>query len=292
MKSTTSSIILTSLSLSSTTSAFSFMAGGNTSTRLASTVAGDFFVEDVVQQSTNSGVITDPLSLYPKNSQERNMGVIEPLEASLEQDRTIIDPLSLYQDRSEVTNDVVMSQSLPFLKQPMHLDGSLPGDRGFDPFNLAAANGDASTLNWYREAELKHGRIAMLATVGWAVSELSHNSIASTFGLPSILDSSDKVPSVLNGGLDRINPFFWMEVICVAAVLEFISIKNDFVANGTPGAFNFDPLGIAGNTAFEKFDKKEAELFNGRLAMLAITGFAIQEFTIHDAIIHQLPSFF
>lgn len=267
------------------------MARGNvkTNSQLASSPTpnvGEEIVVDEIQPSTEDAIITDPLGLYPKNSEEWTTG-----EPPLGNDRTVSDPLNLYQDKSEVSTDVVMSKSIPFLKQPAHLTGILPGDRGFDPLNLAASNDSVLNLNWYREAELKHARIAMLATVGWAVSELSHNSIASTLGLDSILDSSDKVPSVLNGGLGQINPYFWLEVICAAAVLEFISIKNGFV-NGKPGEFNFDPLGLGGNTDEQKFYNKEAELFNGRLAMLAITGFAIQEFAVNDAVVNQTPFFF
>ena len=34
---------------------------------------------------------------------------------------------------------------------------------------------------------------------------------------------------------------------------------------------------------------KEAELFYGRLGMLAITGFAVQEFFLHSAVVNQMP---
>ena len=45
------------------------------------------------------------------------------------------------------------------------------GNKGFDPLNCAT---DIATLKKYREAEIKHGRSAMLATVGWPISELFH----------------------------------------------------------------------------------------------------------------------
>jgi len=37
---------------------------------------------------------------------------------------------------------------------------------------------------------------------------------------------------------------------------------------------------------------EEGELFNGRLAMLAITGFAIQESFLNSAVVDQIPIFF
>ncbi|KAG7359964.1 chlorophyll A-B binding protein [Nitzschia inconspicua] len=165
------------------------------------------------------------------------------------------------------------------------LDGSLPGDRGFDPFNFAS---DASALQWYRDSELRHARIAMLAAVGWPLAELFHKGIASNFGLESALTEADKVPSVLNGGLGMTSPLFWVGAICATAALEFISTKSQ---NST-GDYGFDPLGLGGKTDKQKFFMNEAEIFNGRLAMLAITGFAIQEFFTNTAVIDQTPIFF
>lgn len=62
-----------------------------------------------------------------------------------------------------------MSASIPFLKQPKNLDGMV-GDIGFDPFGFA----EVFPVKFMREAELKHGRIAQLAVVGWLVSEIVH----------------------------------------------------------------------------------------------------------------------
>ena len=67
---------------------------------------------------------------------------------------------------------------MPFLPRPINLDGSYVGDVGFDPFYLSSIPKNfagfiqppsweevegISTLYWMREAELKHGRVAMLA---------------------------------------------------------------------------------------------------------------------------------
>ena len=38
-----------------------------------------------------------------------------------------------------------------------------------------------------RDAELKHGRLAMLAAVGWPLAELAQPSLASTFHAPSLV---------------------------------------------------------------------------------------------------------
>jgi hypothetical protein len=57
-----------------------------------------------------------------------------------------------------------MSQSMPFMARPVALDGTLAGDVGFDPLGFAKNTDD---LMKYREAEIKHARLAMLAAAGW-----------------------------------------------------------------------------------------------------------------------------
>merc|ERR1711862_316381 len=72
-----------------------------------------------------------------------------------------------------------MGKALPFGSSPDTLDGSLPGDVGFDPIGfstqpfasfsnpLYVEGNFMSDLEWLREAELAHGRIAQLAVVGF-----------------------------------------------------------------------------------------------------------------------------
>merc|ERR1719326_56128 len=62
---------------------------------------------------------------------------------------------------------VERSAALPFLKRPPALDGSMVGDVGFDPLGISTTITElGGDLNYVREAELMHGRQAMLACVG------------------------------------------------------------------------------------------------------------------------------
>ena len=103
------------------------------------------------------------------------------------------------------------SQALPWLGAPAYLQ-ELPGNADFDPLRLGSAS--PALLKYYREAELKHGRLAMLAAVGWPASELWDQKLADTFGVGTALTAKLEAPSVLNGGLDRISPAFWGAALC------------------------------------------------------------------------------
>ena len=117
-----------------------------------------------MESSVNYGkkVIYDPLGLYPQNSSEREEGLIEPLEVAPDMNGIVTDPLNIYEDKSEIDTNTEMSLSIPFLRRPKMLDGTLPGDRGFDPFNFAS---DVNRLEWYRSAEIRHSRLAMLVSL-------------------------------------------------------------------------------------------------------------------------------
>lgn len=262
----------------------------------------------------NSRPIFDPLGLYPSNSPERMAGLIQPLETSFSafqgnddddsnidinddtKQQQLFDPLRLYADQSQVSSSStskMMSASLPFLPRPALLDGTLPGDRGFDPFNFAS-NVDA--LQWQRKAELKHGRLAMLASVGWPMAELFHLNFAQALDLPYSLASGGRVPSVLNDGLAHADfPVFWIAVLSAAAAIEILESVGETQYPVEMASSSFLSAAAAGRMVWEdEVDEEkpshfmqEAEIFNGRLGMLAITTFAIQECLQNSAVVNH-----
>ena len=68
-----------------------------------------------------------------------------------------------------LTNPPIQSHPFPSHRikdssvAPAHLDGTLPGDFGFDPLGLGA---DPQRLKYYQEAELMNARWAMMAVAG------------------------------------------------------------------------------------------------------------------------------
>ena len=117
----------------------------------------------------------------------------------------------------------------------------LVGNKGFDPFNCATS---LEALKGYREAELKHGRLAMLAAAGWPVSELVQPWLSKALGAPDLLAAGDEAPSILNGGLDKINPLFFMAIIIFSATVEATALNKARGADYIPG----DPEGRSRGT--------------------------------------------
>jgi len=157
------------------------------------------------------------------------------------------------------------------------------GNKGFDPLNCST---DIVTLRKYREAEIKHGRLAMLGSVGWPLAELYHPYLSKISNSANILSDNGKVPSILNGGLDKVNPVFFMAAIVFATTLELNNIKKVYDNESIPGDLGFDPLKLYnGKDVVTKSNLELKEINNGRLAMLAITYYAISEFITKNPIV-------
>eukprot|EP00594_Rhizosolenia_setigera_P002705 CAMPEP_0178954660 /NCGR_PEP_ID=MMETSP0789-20121207/9127_1 /TAXON_ID=3005 /ORGANISM="Rhizosolenia setigera, Strain CCMP 1694" /LENGTH=201 /DNA_ID=CAMNT_0020636113 /DNA_START=60 /DNA_END=665 /DNA_ORIENTATION=+ len=155
-----------------------------------------------------------------------------------------------------------MSEAVPFLEEPKNTKGWV-GDVGFDPFGFS----DNFDMKWLREAEIKHGRSAMLATVGFVSQQY-----LTLPGLEHVADSN-LAPSVV-GASAMLQIVFWGGVIEWWTNKGNITMETMFEdADRVPGDLGFDPMGLAvGKTEAEMDRMKLRELKNGRLAMLAIGG--------------------
>merc|ERR1719229_2023691 len=80
-----------------------------------------------------------------------------------------------------------MSPAVPFLKYPEQLDGWVGEEKGFDPLGVS----DALPVYYLREAELKHGRVCMLATIGWIATDLGVRFPSPVFQNVSTLQAHD-----------------------------------------------------------------------------------------------------
>merc|ERR1719188_230977 len=82
-----------------------------------------------------------------------------------------------------------MSPAVPFLRYPETLKGWVGGEKGFDPMAMT----DLIPVYYMREAELKHGRVAMLATVGWIATDLGMRFPGEQFQNVSTIEAHNKM---------------------------------------------------------------------------------------------------
>lgn len=160
------------------------------------------------------------------------------------------------------------------------------------PFGFAGS--DTTSLMNMREAEIKHSRLAMLAVVGWPLAELFDKPLADTLGLPTLLTKAGASPSILNGGLDKVDGAYWVLVVALAGIVEVENAKTkDLKKNDyQPGDCGFDPLGLFPSTPEGQKAMQTKELKHGRLAMMALLGFVVQEALYRTPVIAETPQFF
>jgi len=174
---------------------------------------------------------------------------------------------------------------------------------------------DKKVLLKYRESELKHGRLAMLSAVGFAVQENFHPLYENIGGLAithmaqlrNLLPSESHILGPLfsliglGGDVDLVN-FPSLDYICVCAFLALFEVaalrrnwvrwaddgynhqfdQNIGIGNLRPGYDNgdygYDPLRLRPSDPALYREVQEMELNHARLAMVAIIGMIGQEY--------------
>jgi Chlorophyll A-B binding protein len=162
----------------------------------------------------------------------------------------------------------------------------------WDPLGFAA-KADEALLKRYREAELTHGRVAMLATVGFLVGEAVEGS-------SFLWDASVTGPAI--GHLAQVPALFWVLLVTGIGASEQKRAEIGWVdprevpiskpgllrEDYTPGDIGFDPLGLKPEDPIAFMALQNKELQNGRLAMLAAAGFMAQELVDGKGILEHL----
>lgn len=164
----------------------------------------------------------------------------------------------------------------------------------FDPLRFSE-KADESTMKRYREAELTHGRVAMLATVGFLVGEAVESK---TY----IFNGEVTGPAITH--LTQVNPVFWIVLLAGIASAEIKRAQIGWMdpkdvpfdkpgqlrKTYVPGDIGFDPLSLMPETEKEVMKMQTKELQNGRLAMIAAAGFLAQELVDGKGIVEHLLS--
>lgn len=187
----------------------------------------------------------------------------------------------------------------------------LPGDFGFDPLNLSTkdyfrttqrflmklvpgGNGEyasssetipsrprALILRDYREAEIRHSRLAMLAALFWPLQEM----------LDRFFLNEDQYGPLIYGPVTL--PYFPLLMTAIMLLLGYLDIYSQAIKDMDkigeaylPGDCFWDPLRmLEGAPDVMKRRMQERELFNGRAAMLAVVVFIWEEAISHRAVI-------
>eukprot|EP00980_Cylindrotheca_fusiformis_P022946 scaffold9948_cov129-Cylindrotheca_fusiformis.AAC.14 len=152
----------------------------------------------------------------------------------------------------------------------------------FDPIGFCQSGISLNDVKRYREAEVQHSRVAMLAVVGYLAGETIQGPFAIT---GPANDQLAQVPL----------PAFLLLTFGIGAA-ELTRAKIGWVEptkfkslwalreNYYPGDLGFDPLGLKPVDPARFADMQTRELQNGRLAMIGVAGFCSQELINHKTI--------
>jgi len=173
----------------------------------------------------------------------------------------------------------------------------------WDPLNIGATSKE--NIAWFRHAEIKHGRVAMAAFVGFSVqaagihfpwnlqgplgpavpSDTPTISFADISAAGGPADQWDALPSAAK--LQILTTIFFLELVSESSVFLEMDGQKHYVRGGKPGYFPkikgkmphpvplefFDPFNLQGKMSPERKEKALlAEINNGRLAMLGTFG--------------------
>jgi hypothetical protein len=186
---------------------------------------------------------------------------------------------------SEVGDFAINGWSPDETKPCYGLPGSVAPTGYFDPIGFCQSGNTLNDVKRYREAEVQHGRVAMLASVGYLAGEFisspfningpANDQLQQTptaaFALLSVAIAAAESKRALVGWVE---PDFgkWTETL--------FNLRENYY----PGDLGFDPLGLKPKDAKGFNNMQTKELQNGRLAMLGVAGMCAQELVNHKTI--------
>lgn len=145
----------------------------------------------------------------------------------------------------------------------------------FDPLNLCPT--DKDVFFEYRAAEIKHGRAAMMASLGAVTQHYVRLPFfeKTTFGEP--------MPAGLSAATENPGTFGLVVLLLLSGVMELVFWKDSEESGREPGNYG-DPLGLGQYTD----DMRNREINNGRFAMFTTAGIVAAELATGKDAVQQL----
>ena len=165
------------------------------------------------------------------------------------------------------------------------LPGAVAPTGYFDPLGFCQNGISLNDVKRYREAEVQHGRVAMVAAVGYLAGE----AISGPFSITGPAnDQLQQVPLpafiLLTLGIGAAElkraTIGWVEPSYKFGSRTRWTLRDSYY----PGDLGFDPLGFKPSDPKAFADMQTRELQNGRLAMIGVIGMMSQELVNHKTI--------
>jgi len=155
----------------------------------------------------------------------------------------------------------------------------------FDPLGFSRNGISLNEVKRNREAEVMHGRVAMIASVGYLAGE----AVSGPFNIVGPAnDQLQQMPTaafvlltaaIASAELKRATTG-WVEPSLSSWTKTLWTLRDNYY----PGDLGFDPLGLKPTDAKAFADMQTRELQNGRLAMIGVAGMCAQELVNHRGI--------
>lgn len=168
------------------------------------------------------------------------------------------------------------ARAVSMLAGPKVLEGTggpFPDDF-WDPAGLAKGKSDQQLIRW-REIELKHGRVSMLAVLGWFHNSAGWHPVGDAANRMRVSDDPLTAAAQLPmGGA-------WQVVFTIMCLEWLITYVIKPPADKPWDIIGFDELDVEDQGANYK-ERQIQEINNGRLAMMAIVGLISQDVVTGD----------
>jgi hypothetical protein len=212
----------------------------------------------------NHGIATSPLAKFALTSAAATRDV--SMAAQAKEEFSKLDPVMQAKFKKLSKDIVVRAASL----KPEEMAGVTAPLGFFDPVGLSK-KGDIAV---YRNAELKHGRVCMLASLGIIVSEKFHPFFDNWGDAPFTSAAGSHFSAT---AATVFWPAYWVMTAGHELATELSGGFNEDPKSRSPGDYGWDPLNLTPKDPAALKELQNKELNNGRLAMLAAAGILAQE---------------